>query len=154
MIIIYSEEKEKAQELVDKILQEHPEYGEITVISDLSELPQNIKINGVVDTATGMYIQDPDTRSTTNLVGDMTKRLEDVVDPKATEFLIRAFEEAHLYHVPEKLEMPDVPTYEPEHPYKQTEFQKLSSFNRKEKNQARRKLEHQALKYRNKHWKK
>lgn len=58
------------------------------------------------------------------------------------------------YHIPEKLEMPDVPTYEPEHPYKQTEFQKLSSFNRKEKNQARKKLEHQALKYQNKHWKK
>lgn len=134
MIIIYNKEKQKVQELVDKILQEHPEYGEVTVISDLNELPQNIKISKVVDTATGMCIQDPNTMSTTDLV--------------------REFEKACQYHVPEKLEMPDVPTYEPEYPYKQTEFQKLSSFNRKEKNQARRKLEHQALKYQNKHWRK
>ena len=154
MIIIYSKEKEKAQELIDKIRQEHPEYGEITVISDLSELPQNIKINGVVDTTTGVCIQDPDTKSTTSLVGDMTKRLEDVMDPKATEYIIQEFEKTYQYHVPGELEMPDVPTYEPEHPYKQTEFQKLSSFNRKEKNQVRKKLEHQALKYQNKHWKK
>lgn len=153
MIIIYSKEKQKVQELVDKILQEHPEYGEVTVIGDLSELPQNIKISGAVDTATGMCIQDPNTMSTTNLVGDMTKRLEDEVEMPPTEYIIQEFEKTHQYHI-EKLEMPDVPSYEPELPYKQTEFQKLSSFNRKEKNQARRKLEHQALKYQNRHWKK
>lgn len=154
MIIIYSKEKQKVQGLIDKIQKEHPEYGEVTVISDLSELPQNIKISGAVDTATGMCIQDPNIISTIDLVGDVTKRLEDAVEMSPTEDLIRTFEEAHQYHIPEKLEIPDVPTYEPELPYKQTEFQKLSSFNRKEKNQARRKLEHHALKYQNRHWKK
>lgn len=146
MIIIYNKEKEKVQELVDKILQEHPEYGEVTVIGDLSELPENIKISEVVDANTGMVISD--------LVSDITKHLDDVVGMPSTEELFQAFEKAYQYHIPEKLEMSDAPTYEPEHPYKQTEFQKLSSFNRKEKNQARKKLEHQALKYQNKHWKK
>ena len=146
MIIIYDKEKQKVQELVDKIQQEHPEYGEIKVIGDLSELPEGLKISEVADTDTGKTIS--------NLVGDTTKHLEDVVEMPSTEELIQAFEKAYQYHIPEKLEMPDVPTYEPEHPYKQTEFQKLSSFNRKEKNQARQKLEHQALKYQNKHWKK
>lgn len=154
MIIIYNKEKQKVQELVDKILQEHPEYGEVMVIGDLSELPEGLKISEVVDTATGVRIPEPDRKVISDLVGDMTKRLEDVVETSSADDLIRAYEEAHQYHIPEKLEMPDVPTYEPEHPYKQTEFQKLSSFNRKEKNQARRKLEHQALKYQNKHWKK
>lgn len=148
MIIIYNKEKQKVQELVDKILQEHPEYGEVTVIGDLNELPENIKISEVVDTATGLRIPDPDRKVISDLVDDMTKRLEDVVEMSSAEDLIRAYEETHQYHIPE------APTYEPELPYKQTEFQKLSSFNRKEKNQARRKLEHQALKYQNKHWKK
>lgn len=146
MIIIYNKDKRKVQELVDKILQEHPEYGEINVIGDISELPEDLKISKVVDANTGMVISD--------LVGDITKHLDDVVEMPSTEELIQAFEKAYQYHIPEKLKMPDVPTYEPEHPYKQTEFQKLSSFNRKEKNQARKKLEHQALKYQNKHWKK
>ena len=154
MIIIYNKEKQKVQQLVDKILQEHPEYGEVMVIGDLSELPEGLKISEVVDTATGVRIPEPDRKVISDLVGDMTKRLEDAVETSSAEDLIRAYEEAHQYHIPEKLEMPDVPIYEPEHPYKQTEFQKLSSFNRKEKNQARRKLEHQALKYQNKHWKK
>ena len=44
MIIIYDKEKEKVQELVDKILQEHPEYGDVNVIGDLSELPEDLKI--------------------------------------------------------------------------------------------------------------
>ena len=35
-----------------------------------------------------------------------------------------------------------------------TEFQKLSSFDRKVKNQARQRLEKQALKYQNRHYKK
>lgn len=146
MIIIYNKDKQKVQELVDKILQKHPEYGEINVIGDISELPEDLKISKVVDANTGMVISD--------LVGDITKHLEDVVEMPSAEELIQAFEKAYQYHIPEKLEMPDAPTYEPEHPYKQTEFQKLSSFNRKEKNQARKKLEHQALKYQNKHWKK
>lgn len=148
MIIIYNKEKQKVQELVDKILQEHPEYGEVIVIGDLNELPENIKISEVVDTATGLRIPDPDRKVISDLVDNMTKRLEDVVEVSSAEDLIRTYEEAHQYHIPE------APTYEPELPYKQTEFQKLSSFNRKEKNQARRKLEHQALKYQNKHWKK
>lgn len=124
MIIIYNKEKQKVQELVDKILQEHPEYGEVMVIGDLSELPEGLKISEVVDTATGVRIPEPDSKVISELVGTMTKHLEEV--PSIEEFV----EE------------------------NKTEFQKLSSFNRKEKNQARRKLEHQALKYQNKHWKK
>lgn len=42
MIIIYNKDKQKVQGLVDKILQEHPEYGEVTVIGDLSELPEDV----------------------------------------------------------------------------------------------------------------
>lgn len=148
MIIIYNKEKQKVQELVDKILQEHPEYGEVIVIGDLSELPENIKISEVVDTATGVRIPEPDRKVISDLVGDMTKRLEGVVEMSSAEDLIRAYEEAHRYHIPE------VPNTEEFVKENKTEFQKLSSFNRKEKNQARRKLEHQALKYQNKHWKK
>ena len=109
MIIIYNKEKQKVQELVDKILQEHPEYGEVRVISDLSELP------------------------------------EDVVEVPSAEALIWTYE---------KYCIPEVPNIEEFVKENKTEFQKLSSFNRKEKNQARKKLEHQALKYQNKHWKK
>lgn len=147
MIIIYDKDKQKVQELVDKILQEHPEYGEVKVISDISELPEDLKISKVVNADTGKVIG--------GLVGDITKHLEDVVEMPSTEELIQAFEKAYRYHIPEKPEMPAIPTYEPELELEhRTEFQKLSSFNRKEKNQARKKLEHQALKYQNKHWKK
>lgn len=146
MIIIYNKDKQKVQELVDKILQDHPEYGEVKVISDISELPEDLKISKVVDADTGKVISD--------LVGDITKHLEDVVEIPSAEELIREFENAYRYYIPEKL-MPAIPTYEPEPELEhRTEFQKLSSFNRKEKNQARKKLEHQALKYQNKHWKK
>lgn len=148
MIIIYNKEKEKVQELVDKILHEHPEYGEVKVISDLSELPKGLKISEVVDTATGVRIPEPDRKVIANLVGDMTKRLEDVVDHPSSEDLIRTYEEAHQYHIPE---VSNIEEFIEEN---KTEFQKLSSFDRKEKNQARKKLEHQALKYQNKHWKK
>ena len=140
MIIIYDKEKQKVQELVDKIQQEHPEYGEIKVIGDLSELPEGLKISEVAVTDTGKTIS--------NLVGDLTKRLEDAVEMTSAEDLIRAYEEAHEYHIPE---VPNIEEFVKEN---KTEFQKLSSFNRKEKNQARQKLEHQALKYQNKHWKK
>lgn len=116
MIIIYNKEKQKVQELVDKILQEHPEYGEVRVISDLSELP------------------------------------EDVVEVPSAEDLIRAYEAAHNYY--NTYYIPEVPNIEEFVEENKTEFLKLSSFNRKEKNQARKKLEHQALKYQNKHWKK
>ena len=47
-----------------------------------------------------------------------------------------------------------IPTIEELTQGTKTEFQKLSSFDRKEKNQARKKLEHQALKYQNRHYKK
>lgn len=147
MIIIYNKEKQQVQQLVDKILQEHPEYGEVMVIGDLSELPEDLKISEVVDTATGVRIPEPDSKVISELVDDMTKRLEDV-DGMSAEDLIRTYEKAHQYHIPE------VPSIEEFVEENKTEFQKLSSFNRKEKNQARRKLEHQALKYQNKHWKK
>ena len=148
MIIIYNKEKEKVQQLVDKILQEHPEYGEVMVIGDLSELPEGLKISEVVDTATGVRIPEPDSKVISELVGAMTKRLEDVDGMSSAEDLIQTYEKAHQYHIPE------VPSIEEFVEENKTEFQKLSSFNRKEKNQARRKLEHQALKYQNKHWKK
>lgn len=148
MIIIYSKEKQKVQELVDKILQEHPEYGEVKVISDLSELPEGLKISEVVDADTGVRIPEPDRKVISDLVGDMTKHLEDVVEMSSTEDLIRTYEEAHQYHIPE---VPNIEEFVKEN---KTEFQKLSSFDSKEKNKARRKLEHQALKYQNKHWKK
>lgn len=153
MIIIYNKDKQKVQELVNKILQEHPEYGEVTVISDLSELPENIKIGEVVDTDTGVHIPDPDRKVISALVGDITKRLEDAVDHQSAENVIQAFEKAYQYHIPEipNIEVPNIEKFVEEN---KTEFQKLSSFNRKEKNQARQKLEHQALKYQNKHWKK
>lgn len=147
MIIIYNKDKQKVQELVDKILQEHPEYGEVKVIGDLSELPKDLKISEVVDTATGVRIQEPDSKVISDLVDDMTKR-EDEVEMTSADDLIRAYEKAHQYH------MPEVPNIEEFVEENKTEFQKLSSFNRKEKNQARRKLEHQALKYQNRHWKK
>lgn len=47
-----------------------------------------------------------------------------------------------------------IPTIEELTQGAKTEFQKLSSFDRKEKNQARKKLEYQALKYHNRHYKK
>ena len=50
--------------------------------------------------------------------------------------------------------MPEVPAVEELVKENKTEFQKLSSFDRKEKNQARKKLEHQALKCQNRHYKK
>lgn len=146
MIIIYNKDKQKIQELVDKILQEHPEYGEVKVIGDLSELPEDLKISEVVDTATGVRIPEPDSNVISDLVGDMTKRLENVTEMSSAEDLIKAYEKAHPYHIPE---VPNIEEFIEEN---KTEFQKLSSFNRKEKNQARRKLEHQALKYQNKHW--
>lgn len=148
MIIIYNKDKQKVQELVDKILQEHPEYGEVTVFGDLSELPENTKINGVVDTATGVSIQGADRKMILNFVGDPAKHLEDVVEKPSAEDIILAYEEARKYYIPE---IPNIEEFVKEN---KTEFQKLSSFSRKEKNQARKKLEHQALKYQNKHWKK
>ena len=132
MIIIYNKDKQKVQELVDKILQEHPEYGEVTVIGDLSELPENVKT-------------DADSKVISDFVGDLAKHFEDVVEKPSAEDLIRTYEK---YCVPE---VPNIEEFVKEN---NTEFQKLSSFNRKEKNQARKKLEHQALKYQNKHWKK
>ena len=47
-----------------------------------------------------------------------------------------------------------IPTIEDLTQGSKTEFHKLSSFDCKEKNQARKKLEHQALKYQNRHYKK
>lgn len=134
------------------------EYLPEPMLMDESVL-ENIKISEVVDTATGVTdtgvcIPDPDRKVISDLVGDLVKRLEDVVEIQPTEHIIQEFEKVYKYHIPEKLDVPIEVPYEPEHPYKQTEFQKLSSFNRKEKNQARRKLEHRALKYQNKHWKK
>ena len=148
MIIIYNKDKQKVQELVDKILQEHPEYGEVKVIGDLSELPEDLKISEVVDTTTGVRIPEPDSKVISDLVDDMTKRLEDEVEMSSADDLIRAYEKAHQYHIQE---VPNIEEFVEEN---KTEFQKLSSFNRKEKNQARKKLEHQALKYQNRHWKK
>lgn len=137
MIIIYNKEKQKVQELVDKILQEHPEYGEVRVISDLSELPEDVKT-------------DADSKVISDFVGDLAKHFEDVVEKPSAEDLIRAHVETYYntYYIPE---VPNIEEFVKEN---KTDFQKLSSFNRKEKNQARKKLEHQALKYRNKHWKK
>lgn len=148
MVVLYSKEKQKVQALVNKILQEHPEYGEVIVISGLSELPESIKIGEVVDTDTGAHIPDPDRSVISALVGDTTKRLEDAVDHQSAEDVIQAFEKTYQYHIPE---VPNIEEFVEEN---KTEFQKLSSFNRKEKNQARQKLEHQALKYQNRHWKK
>lgn len=135
MIIIYDTDKQKAEKMAEILTREHPDIGKVNVITDLSELTDCI--------------------SDEISLCDFTKHVEfDLAEDGiilADEIYRRIKEQpASIPFVP-NFEIPQV-----EHFIEstKTEYQKLSGFDRKEKNQARRRLERQALNYQNKHWKK
>lgn len=129
-ILVKPEEVERVNEEVKK----YQDVADVKVITDINEIPHDKRQNLEI-----AYIED-----------GTRKSLEDIALDKMTEEKFSEIVE-HYYNFHKT---PEVPDFEELVAENKTEFQKLSSFDRKEKNQARKRLEHQALKYQNKHYRK
>lgn len=125
---------EEVSKIENSITDELREIGNIKIVTTTLEIPQ--------DKREILEIAD---------IEDATRKsLKDIALDKISEEKFREIaEQYYTYH-----KMPEVPAVEELVKENKTEFQKLSSFDRKEKNQARKRLEHQALKYKNRHYKK
>lgn len=129
-ILVKPEEVEHINEEVKRYL----DVADVKVITDINEIPQEKRKNLEI----------------ANIENGTRKSLKDIAMDKMTaEKFTEIAEQYYNYY-----KMPEVPNIEEFVKENQTEFQKLSSFDRKEKNQARKRLEHQALKYQNKHYRK
>lgn len=129
-ILVKPEEVERINEEVKK----YQDVADVKVITDINEIPQDKRKNLEIAS-----------------IGDVTRKsLKDIAMDKMTaEKFTEIVEQYYTFH-----KTPEVPAVEEFVKENKTEFQKLSSFDRKEKNQARKRLEHQALKYQNKHYRK
>ena len=129
-ILVKPEEAERINEEVKR----YRDIANVKVITDINEIPQEkrkkLEIANIED----------GTRKSVN---------SEALDKMSEEKFREIAEQYYNFH-----KIPEVPDVEELFKENKTEFQKLSSFDRKEKNEARKKLEHQALKYRNKHYKK
>ena len=129
-ILVKPEEVERINEEVKK----YQDVADVKVITEINEIPQDKRKNLEI----------------TNIENGTRKSLKDIALDKMTdEKFTEIVEQYYTFH-----KMPEVPAVEEFVKENKTEFQKLSSFDRKEKNQARKRLEHQALKYQNKHYRK
>lgn len=125
---------EEVSKVENSITDELREIGNIKIVTTTLEIPQDQReILEIAD------IEDATRKSLSDIA------LDKMTNEKFSEIV----EQYYTYH-----KMPEVPTVEELVKENKTEFQKLSSFDRKEKNQARKRLEHQALKYKNRHYKK
>lgn len=125
---------EEVSKVENSITDELKEMANIKIITNINEIPrdkrQNIEIANIED-------------------GTRKSMISEALDKMSEENFREIAEQYYpLYQIPE------VPAVEELVKENKTEFQKLSSFDRKEKNQARKRLEHQALKYQNKHYRK
>lgn len=129
-ILVKPEEVERINEEIKK----YQDVADVKVITDINEIPQSKRENLEI----------------ANAKDGTRKSLKDIALDKMTEEKFSEIVKQYysLY------KMPEVPVVEELVKENKTEFQKLSSFDRKEKNQARKRLEHQALKYQNKHYRK
>jgi len=125
---------EEVSKVENSITDELREIGNIKIVTTTLEIPQ--------DKREVLEIAD---------IEDATRKsLKDIaLDKMSDEKFREIVDQYYTYH-----KMPEVPTVEELIKENKTEFQKLSSFDRKEKNQARKRLEHQALKYQNRHYRK
>lgn len=131
---IYILVKPEEVERVSKETKKYQDVADVKIITSVNEIPQ--------DKREVLEIAD---------IEDATRKsLKDIAMDKMTA---EKFTEIAEQYYP-LYKMPEVPAVEELVKENKTEFQKLSSFDRKEKNQARKRLEHQALKYQNKHYKK
>ena len=129
-ILVKPEEVERINEEVKR----YQDIADVKVITDINEIPQDKRKNLEI----------------ANIENGTRKSLKDIaLDKMADEKFSEIVEQYYNFH-----KMPEVPDIEEFVKENKTEFQKLSSFDRKEKNQARKRLEHQALKYQNKHYRK
>ena len=129
-ILVKPEEVERISEEVKR----YQDIADVKVITDINEIPQDKRKNLEI----------------ANIEDGTRKSLKDVaLDKISEEKFSEIVEQYYTFH-----KMPEVPNIEEFVKENKTEFQKLSSFDRKEKNQARKRLEHQALKYQNKHYRK
>lgn len=129
-ILVKPEELERINEEVKR----YQDVADVKVITNINEIPQEKRKNLEI----------------ANIEDGTRKSLKDIALDKMSEENFREIAEQYYnFH-----KMPEVPVIEELVVENKTEFQKLSSFDRKEKNQARKKLEHQALKYQNRHYKK
>ncbi len=125
---------EEVSKVENSITDELKEMGNIKIITDINEIPQDKRENLKI----------------THIEDGIQKSMENIALDKMSEEKFREIAEQYYNYY----KMPEVPTVEELVKENKTEFQKLSSFDRKEKNQARKRLEHQALKYQNKHYRK
>ena len=125
---------EEVSKVENSITDELREIGNIKIVTTTLEIPQDKK----------EVLEIADIEDATR------KSLKDIaLDKMSEEKFKEIVDQYYTYH-----KMPEVPVVEELIKENKTEFQKLSSFDRKEKNQARKRLEHQALKYQNKHYRK
>ena len=125
---------EEVSKVENSITDELKEMGNIKIITDINEIPRDKRHNLEI----------------ANIEDGTRKSLKDIALDKMPDEKFREIAEQYYNYY----KMPEVPTVEELVKENKTEFQKLSSFDRKEKNQARKRLEHQALKYQNKHYRK
>lgn len=129
-ILVKPEEVERINEEVKK----YQDVADVKVITDINEIPRDKRKNLEI----------------ANIENGTRKSLKDIaLDKMADEKFSEIVEQYYNFH-----KMPEVPDIEEFVKENKTEFQKLSSFDHKEKNQARKRLEYQALKYQNKHYRK
>lgn len=131
---IYILVKPEEVERINEEMKKYQDVADVKVITDINEIPQDKRKNLEIAS-----------------IGDGTRKsLKDIAMDKMTAEKFTEIVE-HYYNFHKMSEVPAVEEFVEEN---KTEFQKLSSFDRKEKNQARKRLEHQALKYQNKHYRK
>ena len=125
---------EEVSKVENSITDELKKMANIKIITDTNEIPQDKRQNLEIA-----------------IIGDATRKSmnSEALDKMPEEKSREIAEQYYTYH-----KMPEVPTVEEFVKENKTEFQKLSSFDSTEKNQARKRLEHQALKYQNKHYRK
>ena len=129
-ILVKPEEVEHISEEVKR----YRDVADVKVITSINEIPQEKRKNLEI----------------ANIENGTRKSLKDVALDKMSDEKFSEIVE-HYYNF---YKMPEVPHIEEFVKENKTEFQKLSSFDRKKKNQARKRIEHQALKYQNKHYRK
>lgn len=131
---IYILVKPEEVEHINEEVKRYRDVADVKVITSINEIPQEKRKNLEI----------------ANIENGTKKSLKDIAFDKMSEENFKEIAEQYYnFH-----KLPEVPNIEEFVKENKTEFQKLSSFDRKEKNQARKRLEHQALKYQNKHYRK
>ena len=140
-ILAKPEEVERVERLITPNFHS---IANIKVISDINGIPaeHHEKLEVVM------------TEPNDSVESEFIKKVQDKFDENEyTQDLIEKVNESmqkHFKEIESSMRYYDIPTYD----NGGSDYHKLSGFNNKEKNKTRRKIEHQALKYQNRHWKK